>query len=344
MSSLRKLVYLHSNGDNVSEKSFNTLPKTLAGLESVELALAGRLLVCNFSNTDSEALLIGRLEELGLGQCLHATNYVSEHNYVSLVSVEGMTCQSCVKNIENTVGKEAGVRAIKVSLAHNEALVEYDPKRVSAEDLRVTIYDMGFDASISVTYEPALMPTQVAVVEVEGMVCSSCTENIESNLSKMKGVHSVKASLEEKLARVEFEPGSISAQDLAEAIYELGFDTKLRSAKSVTSKTEPPSLATSPILATSSYQPAALQQCLPTSNKTSDISHTCYIGIDGMTCHSCVSLIESVVMGLGGVNSATVSLSEKEAVVEYDSAVTSPDIITEAVSSNKKFRVTYVRG
>ncbi|CAF4389255.1 unnamed protein product, partial [Adineta steineri] len=47
-------------------------------------------------------------------------------NTEKVFSVNGMTCQSCVKNIERNVGKIDGVKTIKVSLDEKEARVEFD--------------------------------------------------------------------------------------------------------------------------------------------------------------------------------------------------------------------------
>ncbi len=67
------------------------------------------------------------------------------------------------------------------------------------------------------------------------------------------------------------------------------------------------------------------------------------IGIDGMTCHSCVNLIESTVGELPGVMSVQVSLECKEGVVEYNDAVVSKEQIKEAID-DMGFIVTYITG
>ncbi len=69
----------------------------------------------------------------------------------------------------------------------------------------------------------------------------------------------------------------------------------------------------------------------------------CTVGIDGMTCHSCVSLIESTVGELAGVRHVTISLDQKQGTVEYDGrAVTAEDI--RSGIDDMGFTVTYVQG
>ena len=39
---------------------------------------------------------------------------------MTVIDIQGMTCQSCVKNIETNIGEKKGVRSIKVLfMSHN---------------------------------------------------------------------------------------------------------------------------------------------------------------------------------------------------------------------------------
>eukprot|EP00731_Ephydatia_muelleri_P033624 Em0034g6a len=138
------------------------------------------------------------------------------------------------------------------------------------------------------------------------MVCKSCVNNIEGNVGKMNGVISVKVSLEEKKAVVEYEPSKVTPRQLCTAIEDLGFEAKLGSGQ----------------------------------NKRI-VAGRLNIGIEGMTCHSCVSLIESTVRELAGVVKVTVSLAKKEAEVEYDETLLRREDLTDAINDTG-FTVTYV--
>ena len=61
------------------------------------------------------------------------------------------------------------------------------------------------------------------------------------------------------------------------------------------------------------------------------VKAVCTLGIEGMTCHSCVSLIESTVGEMKGVVKVTVSLEERQGTVEYDSALVTPEEIKNTV-------------
>ena len=63
------------------------------------------------------------------------------------VEVRGMTCQSCVTNITNTVESLAGVSQCEVSLAAGRAEVVFDPDIVTATTLVETINQIGTKVS-----------------------------------------------------------------------------------------------------------------------------------------------------------------------------------------------------
>ncbi len=60
------------------------------------------------------------------------------------VKVGGMHCSFCAQTIERSVGRLDGVDQVNVSLAHEEALVIFDPERVTPVRVRDTLRDMGY--------------------------------------------------------------------------------------------------------------------------------------------------------------------------------------------------------
>uniref|UniRef100_A0A8C5UYI0 Copper-transporting ATPase 1 n=1 Tax=Microcebus murinus TaxID=30608 RepID=A0A8C5UYI0_MICMU len=164
----------------------------------------------------------------------------------TVINIDGMTCSSCVQSIEDVISKKEGVKSIQVSLANSSGTVEYDPLLTSPETLREAIEDMGFNATLSDTppneplvvivqpssemplltsineYYPKMM-TQVhdnqeaktsskCYIQVTGMTCASCVANIERNLRREEGIHSVRALMAGKKA--EDQVYSTSSEDL----------------------------------------------------------------------------------------------------------------------------------
>ena len=62
------------------------------------------------------------------------------------IKIGGMSCQGCVKNIEDLLSALPGVATAVVSLAAAEAQVAHDPQLTDRAALLAAIEDAGFDA------------------------------------------------------------------------------------------------------------------------------------------------------------------------------------------------------
>ncbi len=61
--------------------------------------------------------------------------------------IGGLHCSLCTGTIEKALGRQAGVDKVAVSLTHEQALVEYDPKAVRPEQLLQTLREIGYTVS-----------------------------------------------------------------------------------------------------------------------------------------------------------------------------------------------------
>ena len=61
--------------------------------------------------------------------------------------IGGLHCSLCTGTIEKALGRRPGVDKVAVSLTHEQALIEYDPSVVGAEDLLQTLKDIGYTVS-----------------------------------------------------------------------------------------------------------------------------------------------------------------------------------------------------
>ncbi|MGO9241016.1 MAG: heavy metal translocating P-type ATPase [Bryobacteraceae bacterium] len=64
------------------------------------------------------------------------------------LSVKGMTCAACQAFVQKTLEGQAGVHAATVNLMMENATVEYDPLRVSPQELAGAINGTGYEASL----------------------------------------------------------------------------------------------------------------------------------------------------------------------------------------------------
>ncbi|XP_025942078.1 copper-transporting ATPase 1 isoform X1 [Apteryx rowi] len=242
---------------------------------------------------------------------------------VVVINIEGMTCNSCVQSIEGVISQKAGVKSIHVSLPNHNGTIEYDPLQTCPEDLQSSIEDMGFDASLSAKAElPVVItrpspevqleshkteppskvsPLHVAkcetktiskcYVQVTGMTCASCVANIERNLRREDGIHSILVALMAGKAEVRYNPAITHPSAIAELIRELGFGATV------------------------------MENC-------DEGDGILELVVRGMTCASCVHKIESTLMKTNGVLYCSVALATNKAHIKYDPEIIGPrDII-----------------
>ncbi len=62
-----------------------------------------------------------------------------------LAKIAGLHCSLCTGTIEKAIGRLPGVHKVGVSLTHEQALVEYDPKLVAPRELLSTLRDIGYN-------------------------------------------------------------------------------------------------------------------------------------------------------------------------------------------------------
>lgn len=60
-------------------------------------------------------------------------------------AIEGMTCGSCVKSVEQALNQIDGVDNVQVSLGQKQALVDFDERKTTAQAIATAIEDTGFD-------------------------------------------------------------------------------------------------------------------------------------------------------------------------------------------------------
>ncbi|XP_037842590.2 copper-transporting ATPase 2 isoform X3 [Chlorocebus sabaeus] len=258
----------------------------------------------------------------------------------STIRILGMTCQSCVKSIEDRISNLKGIVSMKVSLEQGSATVKYVPSVVSLQQVCHQIGDMGFEASIAegkaASWPSRSLPAQEAVVKlrVEGMTCQSCVGSIEGKVRKLQGVVKVKVSLSNQEAVITYQPYLIQPEDLRDHVNDMGFEAAIKN------KVAPLSLGPIDIERLESTNPKRpLSSANQNFNNSETLGHqgrnvvTLQLRIDGMHCKSCVLNIEENIGQLLGVQSIRVSLENKTAQVQYDPSRTSPVALQTAIEA-----------
>ncbi|XP_055100767.1 copper-transporting ATPase 2 isoform X16 [Symphalangus syndactylus] len=247
----------------------------------------------------------------------------------STVRILGMTCQSCVKSIEDRISNLKGIVSMKVSLEQGSATMKYVPSVVSLQQVCHQIGDMGFEASIAegkaASWPSRSLPAQEAVVKlrVEGMTCQSCVGSIEGKVRKLQGVVRVKVSLSNQEAVITYQPYLIQPEDLRDHVNDMGFEAVIKN------KMAPLSLGPIDIERLQSTNPKRpLSSANQNFNNSETLGHqgshvvTLQLRIDGMHC---------MISQLEGVQQISVSLAKGTATVLYNPSVISPEELRAAI-------------
>ena len=63
----------------------------------------------------------------------------------TIIKVEGMSCEHCVKAVTNAVNSVTGIGSVSVDLDAKTVTVEYDAAKTSLESIKTEIEDQGYD-------------------------------------------------------------------------------------------------------------------------------------------------------------------------------------------------------
>ncbi|XP_029372161.1 copper-transporting ATPase 2 [Echeneis naucrates] len=140
------------------------------------------------------------------------------------ISVTGMTCASCVANIERNLLKHRGIITVLVSLMAGKAEVKYEPDVIDAAAVTRLIEDLGFGAKL---IEDNAVTHGKLELSITGMTCASCVHNIESKLTTTKGILGASVALATNKAQIQFDPELLGAREIIKIVQSLGFQAGL---------------------------------------------------------------------------------------------------------------------
>nr|XP_048312247.1 copper-transporting ATPase 2 isoform X1 [Myodes glareolus] len=140
------------------------------------------------------------------------------------VEIRGMTCASCVSNIERGLQRHAGILSVLVALMSGKAEVKYNPEVIQPPRIAQLIQNLGFGATVMEDNTVSEGDIELIII---GMTCASCVHNIESKLTRTNGITYASVALATNKAHVKFDPEIIGPRDIIKIIEELGFHASL---------------------------------------------------------------------------------------------------------------------
>ncbi len=131
------------------------------------------------------------------------------------LSIEGMTCASCVARVERAIKAVSGVTDASVNLATERAVITFDPETLDPAAVSTAIRDAGYKTR-----------KETIMLAVRGMTCASCVGRIEKALNAVPGVHAARVNLATERAEIDVISRAVEAGQLVQAVQGAGYDAE----------------------------------------------------------------------------------------------------------------------
>lgn len=127
------------------------------------------------------------------------------------LSVQGMTCASCVGRVERGLAELPSLSDVSVNLATETARFSVSSPELLNE-ARLKLDELGYPAR-----------TADVTLAIESMTCASCVGRVDRALEALPGVIDVNVNLATETAKITFLEGVVSVQDLIRTSEETGY-------------------------------------------------------------------------------------------------------------------------
>lgn len=263
---------------------------------------------------------------------------LDQPNQTIRLPIIGMTCQSCVRNIEGKIKSSLGVISIKVNLTEKSGFIEYNPSQTDPSKIANDIEDMGFVCPYEENsnenendLNTKILDTRINVI---GMTCMSCVKNIENTISKIEGILLIKVDLDGKCANVKYDSNLISAKQIVDGIDDMGFEASIDETMEILGNTIENKTDSKKVIIAKEKSPIKPDKG-GGGEMVEFVEHfdKCFLRINGMTCASCVAAIERHCKKLYGVESVLVALLAAKAEVKYNSKNILPEDIAQSITN-----------
>ncbi|CAN4127393.1 unnamed protein product [Withania somnifera] len=162
------------------------------------------------------------------------------------------------------------------------------------ETIREKIEDVGFQATL-ITAEINEKTSQVCRISIKGMTCTSCSTTVESALQLIPGVQKAEVALATEEAEIQYDPRIITYNQLVKVIEDTGFEAIL----------------------------------ISTGEDRSKI----FLKVDGVHTENSMSIIESSLRALPGVEDVDIDTEMKKLSISYKSDIIGPRNFIQVIES-----------
>jgi P-type Cu+ transporter len=249
---------------------------------------------------------------------IYADPDVSVEAIASAIVRAGFTPQGLgdEKSLVPVVDLAATADALGLTNQASAGAIEVEPDLAEAVDASFTTPCPVMPAELAVPMPDASAPAPVAAPEapapvsaasvsrdatfaVSGMTCSSCAGVIEKVLGKTAGISKATVNLATEKLSATYDPAVIDVAGIVAAVKAAGY--------------------------------TATELNAPVAASTGKATGHITLGIIGMTCSSCATVIEKTLIKVPGVSSAAVNLAANSATIDFDPAVVGIDDLINGV-------------
>ncbi len=129
------------------------------------------------------------------------------------LTIDGMSCASCVGRVERAIGAVPEVDSVTVNLATEKANVTFR-ESTNIDAIVKAVDKAGFGVVL-----------KQSNLRIQDMSCASCVGRVERVIQNVPGVVDASVNLATQKARVTYSDGSVDPKDIARRVTEAGFAT-----------------------------------------------------------------------------------------------------------------------
>ena len=143
------ILAVHGMTCSACTNTINTQLRALKGVTKCDISLVTNECQVTYDNEVTADSIKEIIEDCGFDcEILRDSEITAISTKEGLLSVQGMTCGSCVSTVTKQVEGIEGVESVVVSLVTEECHVIYEPSKTTLETAREMIEDCGFDSNI----------------------------------------------------------------------------------------------------------------------------------------------------------------------------------------------------
>ncbi|MFZ5968428.1 MAG: heavy metal translocating P-type ATPase [Bacillota bacterium] len=132
------------------------------------------------------------------------------------LNIIGMTCASCAKAVERSVGKVNGVAKASVNFATEKLDIQFDDAKTSLDDIKQAVKNAGYTAEGESSLREVTIP-------ISGMTCASCAANIEKSIKKLQGIQNVSVNFATERATVVYDTNQTRISEIKQSVKKAGY-------------------------------------------------------------------------------------------------------------------------